>query len=36
MTAPHQPIVGAEADGRPVTIFGPDFPFAYEDRKSVV
>ncbi len=31
MTAPHQPIVGEGKDARPVTIFGPDFPFAYED-----
>lgn len=30
MTAPHQPITGDEANGRPVTIFGPDFPFAYD------
>ena len=31
MTAPHQPIIGDEDGGRPVTIFGPDFPFPYDD-----
>ncbi len=31
MTAPHQPITGEDGDGRPVTIFGPDFPFPYDD-----
>ncbi|MEM8951106.1 MAG: FAD-dependent oxidoreductase [Pseudomonadota bacterium] len=31
MTAPHQPIVGRGGDARPVTIFGPDFPFAYDE-----
>ncbi|MGI9417940.1 MAG: flavin monoamine oxidase family protein [Geminicoccaceae bacterium] len=31
MTAPHQPILGEDADARPVTIFGPDFPYPYDD-----
>ena len=31
MTASHAPAVGASADRRPVTYFGPDFPFAYDD-----
>ncbi|MGI9485831.1 MAG: flavin monoamine oxidase family protein [Geminicoccaceae bacterium] len=31
MTAPHQPIIGDDQDARPVTIFGPDFPFPYDD-----
>jgi tryptophan 2-monooxygenase len=30
MTAPHQPITGDEPDARPVTVFGPDFPFPYD------
>ena len=29
MTAPHTPVTGE--DDRPITVFGPDFPFAYED-----
>ena len=29
MTAPHAPVTGE--DDRPITVFGPDFPFAYED-----
>jgi tryptophan 2-monooxygenase len=31
MTAPHAPAVAPSADARPVTYFGPDFPFAYDD-----
>jgi monoamine oxidase len=31
MTAPHIPITGEEPGQKPVTIFGPDFPFAYDD-----
>lgn len=31
MTAPHQPVTGETEDDRPVTIFGPDFPFPYDD-----
>ena len=31
MTAPHTSITGHDPDARPVTIFGPDFPFAYDD-----
>lgn len=31
MTAPHRPITGEDADRRPVTIFGPDFPFPFDD-----
>ncbi len=31
MTAPHQPVTGEQADKRPVTIFGPDFPFPFDD-----
>ncbi|MGD9510940.1 MAG: flavin monoamine oxidase family protein [Geminicoccaceae bacterium] len=31
MTASHAPAVGDSADRRPVTYFGPDFPFAYDD-----
>ncbi len=31
MTAPHQPITGDDRDARPVTIFGPDFPFPYDN-----
>ena len=31
MTAPHSPITHPEADARPVTVFGPDFPFAYDN-----
>lgn len=30
MTAAYQPITGNEMTGRPVTNFGPDFPFAYD------
>ena len=31
MTAPHAPADAALGDPRPVTYFGPDFPFAYDD-----
>ena len=31
MTAPHISVTGPEDSGKPVTIFGPDFPFAYDD-----
>jgi tryptophan 2-monooxygenase len=31
MTAPHTAITGEDREQRPVTIFGPDFPFAYDD-----
>lgn len=31
MTAPHAPATKPSADPRPVTYFGPDFPFAYDD-----
>ena len=31
MTASHAPAVAASADRRPVTYYGPDFPFAYDD-----
>ena len=31
MTAPHKPFTGEHDDARPVTIFGPDFPFAYDE-----
>ena len=31
MTASHAPATGASTDRRPVTYFGPDFPFAYDD-----
>jgi monoamine oxidase len=31
MTAPHASITGNEPDDNPVTIFGPDFPFPYDD-----
>ena len=31
MTAPHAPATGPSGDARPVTYFGPDFPFAYDD-----
>jgi tryptophan 2-monooxygenase len=31
MTAPHTAITGHDPDQQPVTIFGPDFPFAYDD-----
>ena len=31
MTAPHTAITGHDPEQRPVTIFGPDFPFAYDD-----
>jgi len=31
MTAPHQPIMHESGNGRPVTLFGPDFPFPYDD-----
>ena len=31
MTAPHTAITGDGNEQKPVTIFGPDFPFAYDD-----
>ncbi|HKQ93984.1 MAG TPA: NAD(P)/FAD-dependent oxidoreductase [Aestuariivirgaceae bacterium] len=31
MTAPHAPISPPDADPRPVTVFGPDFPFPFDD-----
>lgn len=31
MTAPHAAATPPSADPRPVTYFGPDFPFAYDD-----
>ena len=31
MTASHVPAVSEPADKRPVTYFGPDFPFAFDD-----
>ena len=31
MTAPHTAITGSATEQEPVTIFGPDFPFAYDD-----
>jgi len=31
MTAPHSSITGNEQGDKPVTIFGPDFPFPYDD-----
>jgi monoamine oxidase len=31
MTAPHASITGQEDGKKPVTIFGPDFPFPYDD-----
>ncbi len=31
MTAPHKPVTGEPDAGRPVTVFGPDFPFPYDD-----
>ena len=31
MTAPHTAITGEASEQQPVTIFGPDFPFAYDD-----
>jgi NADPH-dependent 2,4-dienoyl-CoA reductase/sulfur reductase-like enzyme len=31
MTAPHTAITGDDDGQKPVTIFGPDFPFAYDD-----
>ena len=31
MTAPHAPISSPDPDPRPVTVFGPDFPFPYDD-----
>ena len=31
MTAPHASITGQQDDNKPVTIFGPDFPFPYDD-----
>jgi tryptophan 2-monooxygenase len=31
MTASHAPAVGESTDRRPITYFGPDFPFPYDD-----
>ena len=31
MTAPHNTVIGGDKGPRPVTIFGPDFPFPYDD-----
>ena len=31
MTAPHTPQITETADKRPVTVFGPDFPFPFDD-----
>ncbi len=31
MTAPHTSITGQKSEKDPVTIFGPDFPFPYDD-----
>ena len=31
MTAPHAPLMAETADKRPVTVFGPDFPFPFDD-----
>ena len=31
MTAAHNPLVDTGEHRRPVTYFGPDFPFAYDD-----
>ena len=31
MTAPHAPQMAETADKRPVTAFGPDFPFPFDD-----
>ena len=31
MTASHEPITGPDSRMRPVTMFGPDFPYAYDD-----
>lgn len=31
MTASHEPITGQDSRRRPVTAFGPDFPFAFDD-----
>ena len=31
MTGSHQHITGADGGERPVTVFGPDFPFPYDD-----
>src|SRR5438477_6704193 len=31
MTAPHAPQMAETADKRPVTVFGPDFPFPFDD-----
>jgi tryptophan 2-monooxygenase len=31
VTAPHAPATGVSPDRRPVTYFGPDFPFPYDD-----
>jgi lysine 2-monooxygenase len=31
MTASHAPAVAESGDKRPITYFGPDFPFAYDD-----
>src|SRR3989442_4554909 len=31
MTAPHAPQMAETADKRPVTVFGPGFPFPFDD-----
>ena len=31
MTAPHAPQMAESADPRPITVFGPDFPFPFDD-----
>ncbi len=31
MTAPHAPQMAETADKRPITVFGPDFPFPFDD-----
>jgi hypothetical protein len=31
MTAPHRPVTGEDTGPRPITIFGPDFPFPFDD-----
>src|SRR4029079_18967239 len=31
MTAPHATVMAETADKRPITVFGPDFPFPFDD-----
>src|SRR6476659_6195572 len=31
MTAPHAPQMAETGDKRPITVFGPDFPFPFDD-----